>query len=70
MYTINYRVIIFYRCPWNEKVDKALKLAKNLNKKVLFDIDDLVLDTKHTDNIPYIKSLTPVKKLYTIMVFN
>ena len=58
----NYRVIIFYRCPWNEKVDKALKLAKILNKKVLFDIDDLVIDTKYTDNIPYIKSLTPDKK--------
>ena len=58
----NYRVIIFYRCPWNEKVDKALKLEKILNKKVLFDIDDLVIDTKYTDNIPYIKSLTPEKK--------
>ena len=58
----NYRFIIFYRCPWTRKVDKAIKLAKILNKKVLFDIDDLVIDTKYTDNIPYIKSLTPGKK--------
>ena len=32
----NYRVIIFFRCPWTENVQKAIILAKSLNKKVLF----------------------------------
>ena len=61
----DYRVIIFFRCPWTENINKAIELAKSLNKKVLFDIDDLVIDTKYTNMIPYIKTLQPdVKKIY------
>ena len=39
---LDFRIIIFYRCPWTEKINKAINLAKSLNKKVLFDIDDLI----------------------------
>ena len=61
----NYRVIIFFRCPLTKNVWKAIKLAKKLNKKVLFDIDDLVIDKKYTNTIPYVKTLSPKeKKLY------
>ena len=61
----NYRVIIFFRCPWTENVDKAIKLAKELNKRVLIDIDDLVIDKKYTKLIPYLKTLsTKEKELY------
>ena len=58
----DYRVIIFFRCPWTEKVEEAIDLAKQLNKKVLFDIDDLVIDKKYTDMIPYIKTLSQKEK--------
>ena len=58
----NYRVIIFFRCPLTDNVHKAIKLAKSLNKKVLFDIDDLVIDTKYTEIIPYIKTLSKKEK--------
>ena len=58
----DYRVIIFFRCPWTEKVDEAITLAKKLNKKVLFDIDDLVIDKKYTELIPYIKTLSSKDK--------
>ena len=58
MMVINYRVIICVRCPWTEKIEEAIALAKNLNKKVLFDIDDLVIDTKYTDILPYIQNLS------------
>ena len=61
----DYRVIIFFRCPWTEKIGEAISLAKSLNKKVLFDIDDLVIDTKYTDEIPFLKNLSiQKKKLY------
>ena len=61
----NYRVIIFYHCPWTENIQQAITLAKSLNKKVLFDIDDLVIDTKYTDKIPFIQTLSKKeKKLY------
>ena len=54
----DFRIIIFYRCPWTEEVGKAIILAKNLNKKVIFDIDDLVIDTKYTNLIPYVQRLS------------
>ena len=53
-----YRIIIFFRCPWTEKIDQAIKLAKEFNKKVLFDIDDLIIDTKYTNTNTYIKNLS------------
>ena len=53
----DFRVIIFYRCPWTEEVGKAITLAKSLNKKVIFDIDDLTIDTKYTNTIPYVQTL-------------
>ena len=58
----NYRVIIFFRCPWTQKVEEAIILAKKLNKKILYDIDDLVFDTKYTNVIPYVKALSPKEK--------
>ena len=59
----DFRVIIFFRCPWTDEVEKAITLAKSLNKKVLFDIDDLVIDTKYTDLIPYIQTLPTSQKI-------
>ena len=59
---LDFRIIIFYRCPWTEDVNKAIDLAKSLNKIVLFDIDDLVIGTEYTNLIPYIKSLPVSKK--------
>ena len=62
---LDFRIIIFYRCPWTENVNKAINLAKSLNKKVLFDIDDLVIDTKYTNLIPFVKALPfSEKKIY------
>ena len=58
----DYRIIIFFRCPWTENVNEAITLAKKLNKKVLFDIDDLVIDKKYTELIPYIKTLSSKDK--------
>ena len=59
----DFRVIIFYRCPWTEDVEKAIILAKSLNKKILFDIDDLVIDKNYTDLIPYIQRLSENDKI-------
>ena len=59
----NYRIIIFIRCHLTQNVEKAIKFAQILNKKVLFDIDDLIFDIKYTNLIPYIKNLSPDKKI-------
>ena len=52
-----YRTFVFFRCPYNDKVGEFIQLAKKLNKTVLFDIDDLVIDTKYTDLIPYLDTM-------------
>lgn len=58
---IDFRIIIFYSCPITPTVIEAINLAKSLNKKVLFDIDDLVIDTKYTNLIPYAQNLSGTK---------
>ena len=61
----DFRIIIFYRCPWTETIGEAINLAKSLKKKVLFDIDDLVIDKNYTDLLPYVKALSVYeKKIY------
>ncbi len=53
-----YRTFIFFRCPYTDMIGEFIKLAKKLNKHVLFDIDDLVVDTRYTDTIKYLDSMT------------
>ena len=53
-----YRTFIFFRCPYTDMIGEFVKLAKRLNKKVLFDVDDLVIDTKYTDTIKYLDSMS------------
>jgi hypothetical protein len=59
---LDFHIIIFYRCPWTLSANKAIEFAKTLNKKVLFDIDDLVIDTKYTNLISYLKTFSDSKK--------
>ena len=62
---LNYRFFIFFHCPWTEKIEQSILLAKSLNKKVLYDIDDFIFDTKYTDQIKYIKNISlNEKKIY------
>lgn len=58
----NYRIFIFFRCPYTPLIGEFIALAKKLHKVVLFDIDDLVIDTKYTDLLPYVKSLSKKEK--------
>lgn len=54
----NYRAFIFFRCPYTEEIGKFIKLAKSLNKTVIYDIDDLVIDTLYTDTIKYLDTMS------------
>lgn len=57
-----YRTFIFFRCPYTQMVGDFIAEAKRLHKSVLFDIDDLVIDTKYTDTIPYVQGLNEKEK--------
>lgn len=52
-----YRAFVFFRCPYTEQIGKFVAIAKKLNKKVIYDVDDLVIDTVYTDQIPYVQNM-------------
>lgn len=57
-----YRAFVFFRCPYTEQIGNFIEQAKKLNKKLIYDIDDLVIDTKYTDQIPYVRSMASSDK--------
>lgn len=61
-YIKRFRTFIFYRCPFTTQIGEFINEAKKFNKSVIFDIDDLVIDTKYTDNIPFLKTLSKEEK--------
>lgn len=66
-----YRAFVFFRCPITDEIEKFICIAKKLNKKVFYDIDDLVIDTRYTDMIPYLKNMSnKEKKMYDENVSN
>ena len=58
----NFEKFIFFRCECTEDVERFIRKAKADGKKVYFDIDDLVVDTKYTDQIPFVQELTPLNR--------
>ena len=54
----NYRAFVIFRCPYTEELGKFIQLAKKLNKVVIYDIDDLVIDTKYTDTIKFLDTMS------------
>ncbi|MGM9912862.1 glycosyltransferase [Floccifex sp.] len=52
-----YRAFVFFRCVLTDEIEQFIKIAKQLNKTVFFDVDDLVIDTKYTDKIEYVQSM-------------
>lgn len=58
----NHKVIIIYRCPFQNAVSKLMNYASKYRRKVLFDIDDLVIDTVYTNTIPYVQKLSNRQK--------
>lgn len=50
--------IIIYRAPLNAKLVDLIHLAKKYHKKVFYDIDDLVIDTKYTNQLAYVQQLS------------
>lgn len=56
------RAIVFFRCPYTETIGKFVTVAKRLNKVVIYDVDDLVIDTVYTDQIPFVQKMTAQDK--------
>lgn len=55
-------MVIIYRCGYSDLLAELCSLAKRFNKRVLYDIDDLVIDTKFTDQLEYTQKLAKIEK--------
>ncbi len=53
---------VIFRCPYLDSIGELIEEAHRLNKPVFYDIDDLVVDTKYTDMIPYVQGLNEEEK--------
>lgn len=54
----NFRMFIFFRCPYTDLIGAFVEQAKSYNKTVFFDIDDLMIDTKYTSTIPFVHDMS------------
>lgn len=52
-----YRGFVFYRCPITPIVEEFIKIAKENNKTIFYDIDDLVFDLEHTNMIKFLDTM-------------
>jgi len=53
---------ILFRCPLTTAVEQMIERAHVQGKRVLFDIDDLVIHTKYTDDLPVVQAMSTDEK--------
>ena len=53
-----YRGFVFFRCPITDTVREFIKKAKENNKTVFYDIDDLVFDKEYTKTIKHLDTMS------------
>lgn len=53
-----YRAVVIFRCPITPEIEELIEKAHYYNKKVFYDIDDLVIDKKYTDEIEHVKKMS------------
>lgn len=54
--------IVLFRCPVTEPIKETVQRAHEQGKTVFFDVDDLVVDTKYTDELPFVRNMTSEEK--------
>ena len=52
-----YRAVVIFRCPITPEIKELIEKAHYFNKKVFFDVDDLVIDKKYTDIIKHVQGM-------------
>ena len=57
-----YRAVVVFRCPITPEVKELIEKANYYNKRVFYDIDDLVIDKKYTDKIEYVQKMPTEEK--------
>lgn len=54
--------IVLFRCPVTEPIKETVQRAHEQGKTAFFDVDDLVVDTKYTDELPFVRNMTSEEK--------
>lgn len=52
-------VFVIYRCPITDGVSSFIERLHSQGKKIYFDVDDLVTDTRYTDSLSVVQAMTP-----------
>ena len=53
-----YRVFIFFRCPYTDLIGRFIETARENQKEVWYDIDDLMIDKSYTSTIRYLDKMS------------
>lgn len=51
-------VFVIYRCPITDGVSSFIERLHSQGKKIYFDVDDLVTDTRYTDSLPIVQAMS------------
>ncbi len=57
-----YGAFVIFRCPMTDTLREFVATAKQMNKPLWYDVDDLVIDTKYTDQIPFLDRMQPEER--------
>lgn len=57
-----YQKFIIFRCMYTDYVKEFVDKVHSLGKTVIFDIDDLVIDTEYTDALLFVQEFPPARK--------
>lgn len=57
-----YGAFVIFRCPMTDTLREFATMAKQMNKPLWYDVDDLVIDTKYTDQIPFLDRMQPEER--------
>lgn len=61
-YADKFKVFIFHRPIYNEKLKKFIENIKKNNREIIFETDDLFFDPAYLDQIEYLKNASPLEK--------
>ena len=53
-----YRGFVFFRCPITDTIKEFIEKAKDNNKTIFYDIDDLVFDKEYTKTIKHLDTMS------------
>ncbi len=55
-YASRFKVFIFHRVLYSEKIKKFIELAKKQKKEIIFETDDLTFDPRHVKDMEYYRN--------------